>query len=217
MKPFFLPTLLSLLIAGCATTQSIPTEDRSRTYDAPKDTVVTAVANTFIGEGFTIASIDREVGIVTTGTRSSNEIKSALIGQMERQLQANVRSVDSSTSRLVLTLVYERENAFGGTEARSFDEETAIDMYEDWFVKIEKRLQSDGEPVRTQREDLEPRIREALEEREVVEGMAPNHVREVEGDPKSTRKEDGQTIWYYGTVTRRTKIYFKDGAVVDIK
>lgn len=216
MRSARIPILLSLLIGGCATTQSLPVEDRARTYDAPKDTVITAVANTFIGEGFTIASIDREVGIVTTGRKSSSEIKSALIGQMERQLQANVRSVDNGT-RLALTLVYESENAFGGTEARSLDKGTAIDMYEEWFAKIEKRLQSEGKPVRTQRKDLEPRIRKALEEGEIVEGMAPEHVREVKGDPKSTRKEDGQTIWYYGTVTRRTRIYFEDGVVVDMK
>ena len=58
-------------------------------------------------------------------------------------------------------------------------------------------------------------IESAIERGDIVRGMSKEDVRFVQGDPKSVKHEDGQTIWYYGTVTQRWEVFFEDGKVVD--
>lgn len=57
----------------------------------------------------------------------------------------------------------------------------------------------------------------ALFEGEVVTGLEQRYVREIKGEPNATRQKNGQTIWYYGTVTDRTRIIFEEGKVVKIQ
>jgi non-homologous end joining protein Ku len=70
------------------------------------------------------------------------------------------------------------------------------------------------EYVRTH--NLEPYIGRAIERGDVVRGMSKEDVRFVEGDPREVREEDGRTVWIYGSVTQRTRIYFENGEVADI-
>lgn len=58
---------------------------------------------------------------------------------------------------------------------------------------------------------------QALLDGEVSKGLRTEYVRKIKGDPKETRKRDGRTIWYYGTVTDRTKIIFENGKVTEVK
>lgn len=137
----YIPFLILLgLMTGCATTQSIPTEDRSRTYEVPKDTVITAVVETFTAEGYPIETIDRETGMVITGEKSNSTMKAAFVGNKNRSLQAMVREAGAGRSRLVLTLTYESENAFGGSSAQSVGKSAAVEMYDQWFQRIESNL-----------------------------------------------------------------------------
>ena len=46
-------------------------------------------------------------------------------------------------------------------------------------------------------------------------GMSKEDVRFVKGDPKRTKEEEGRTVWVYGTVSQRKRVYFEDGKVVD--
>ena len=70
------------------------------------------------------------------------------------------------------------------------------------------------EYVRTH--DLKPYVGRAIERGQIVRGMSEEDVRFVEGEPRKVRAEDGRTVWVYGSVTQRTRIYFEDGEVVDI-
>ena len=69
------------------------------------------------------------------------------------------------------------------------------------------------EYVRTH--DLEPYIGRAIERGDVVRGMSKEDVQFVKGDPRAVQDESGRTVWLYGTVTQRTRIYFEGGQVVD--
>lgn len=62
--------------------------------------------------------------------------------------------------------------------------------------------------------DLEPYIGRAIERGQVVKGMSKDDVKFIKGEPKSVQKEEGQTIWIYGTVTQKQRIYFEDGKMV---
>jgi hypothetical protein len=70
------------------------------------------------------------------------------------------------------------------------------------------------EYVRTH--DLEPYIGRAIERGDIVRGMSKEDVRFVKGEPRRAEEEDGQKIWFYGTVTQKTRFYFEDGKLVDI-
>jgi hypothetical protein len=61
--------------------------------------------------------------------------------------------------------------------------------------------------------DLKPYVGRAIERGDVVRGMSKEDVRFVEGDPKGIIEEEGRTVWTYGTVTQRKKVYFEDGYV----
>lgn len=70
------------------------------------------------------------------------------------------------------------------------------------------------EYVRTH--DLQPYIGRAIERGDVVRGMSKEDVRFIKEEPREVLEENGRTVWIYGSVTRRTRIYFEDGKVVDI-
>ena len=130
----------AILFSGCATTQSIPVENRSRTYSASEDEAITAVVDAATEEGYPIETIDRQTGMVVTGRKSNSTVAAAFVGNQSRKLQAQVDSVGSG-SRVVLTLVYESENAFGQSSAQSVGKSAAVDMYDEWFALIEKQLE----------------------------------------------------------------------------
>jgi len=129
-----------IFVSGCASTQSIPASERSRTYTPAKDTVITAVVETFTNQGYTIETIDRATGIVSTGRKSNPSLEAALVGDLSRKVQARVTSSEDGGSKVVLTLVYQRENAFGNRQAQSVGKSAAMDMYDELFSLIESRL-----------------------------------------------------------------------------
>jgi hypothetical protein len=69
------------------------------------------------------------------------------------------------------------------------------------------------EYVRTH--DLEPYIGRAIERGDVVRGMSKEDVRFVMGEPRDVREQDGRTVWVYGTVTDRKRVYFENGKIAE--
>jgi len=125
---------------GCATTQDIPTDDRTRTYDVPKDDLITASVDAFTAEGYTIEDLDRETGLVTTGEQSNSTMAAAFVGDQSKSMQAMVREAADGT-RLTLTITWERENAFGQSSSQSIGKDAAMELYEEWFKKVEAQLE----------------------------------------------------------------------------
>lgn len=73
--------------------------------------------------------------------------------------------------------------------------------------------QNQAEYIRTH--DLEPRIARAIERSEVVKGMTREQVVVAKGKPTVVMKEENR--WGYGSLTRRTWIWFKEGTVARIQ
>ena len=130
-----------VLLFGCATTQDIARENRTRSFDFPKDEVITASVNAFTEEGDTIASIDRQTGLVTTETQSNSTMAAAFVGDQSRSVQAMVQEQGENQSTLLLTIKLERENAFGQTSSQSLGKDAAMELYEKWFKRIEAQLE----------------------------------------------------------------------------
>jgi len=62
----FAAFLLAGALLGCSSTQDIPKSKRTRALDAPAGDVVTATVEAVTAEGYTVESVDREAGLVTT-------------------------------------------------------------------------------------------------------------------------------------------------------
>ncbi len=59
----------AVLLAGCATTQNLPVEDRSRTYDLDYDFVFDATVQMLAEQGFAIIDAEKDEGIINTDYR----------------------------------------------------------------------------------------------------------------------------------------------------
>lgn len=132
--------LPAFLLLGCATTQDIAKDNRTRTFDHPKDKVITAAVDAFTGEGYSIESIDRPTGIVNTGTKSNSTMAAAFVGDKSRSVQARVQEISENQSSILLTIKLESENAFGQSNAQSIGKDAALELYNEWFKKIEQEL-----------------------------------------------------------------------------
>jgi uncharacterized lipoprotein len=130
--------LAALLLAGCATTTSIPADQRTRTYDAPKNEVFSAVVASFTEYGFGIQRSNQSGGIITTSYKTSSGLQAALTGQSRLRYNAVVRG-DSSRSRVRLTITAQ-EKSLGGWQAMSMTSGDAEGMYEKAFKAIGKNV-----------------------------------------------------------------------------
>jgi len=130
--------LAALLLAGCATTTSIPASQRTRTYDAPKNEVFSAVVASFTEYGFGIQRSSQSGGIITTSYKTSSGLQAALTGQSRLRYNAVVRG-DSSRSRVRLTITAQ-EKSLGGWQAMSMTSGDAAGMYEKAFKAIGRNV-----------------------------------------------------------------------------
>jgi len=130
--------LAALLLAGCATTTSIPADQRTRTYDAPKNEVFSAVVASFTEYGFGIQRSNQSGGIITTSYKTSSGLQAALTGQSRLRYNAVVRG-DSSRSRVRLTITAQ-EKSLAGWQAMSMTSGDAEGMYEKAFKAIGRNV-----------------------------------------------------------------------------
>jgi len=130
--------LAALLLIGCATTTSIPADQRTRTYDAPKNEVFSAVVASFTEYGFGIQRSNQSGGIITTSYKTSSGLQAALTGQSRLRYNAVVRG-DSSRSRVRLTITAQ-ERSLGGWQAMSMTSGDAEGMYEKAFKAIGRNV-----------------------------------------------------------------------------
>jgi hypothetical protein len=126
--------LAALLLAGCATTTSIPAGQRTHTYDAPKNEVFSAVVMSFTEYGFGIQRSNQSGGIITTSYKTSSGLQAALTGQSRLRYNAVIRG-DSSQSRVRLTITAQ-EKSLAGWQAMSMTSGDAEGMYEKAFKAI---------------------------------------------------------------------------------
>jgi uncharacterized lipoprotein len=130
--------LAALLLIGCATTTSIPADQRTRTYDAPKNEVFSAVVASFTEYGFGIQRSNQSGGIITTSYKTSSGLQAALTGQSRLRYNAVVRG-DSSRSRVRLTITAQQKS-LGGWQAMSMTKGDAEGMYQKAFKAIDKNV-----------------------------------------------------------------------------
>lgn len=140
MKRFL---LLALLVAGCATTQSLPAEDRSRIYQLDYDLVFDATVQALAEEGFAIIDAEKDEGIINTDYRAESALLSFLSGPTRLKVSALISNADNGTHVL---LNFDLQDANPSVEsgnlynARSLSPRRARRYYQEFFGAIEDRL-----------------------------------------------------------------------------
>lgn len=126
-----------ILLAGCATTQSIPVETRTRTYDANFDQVFDAVVAAFAVDGYAVTDANRDSGIINTDERVRLGMR--LFQGNRTKVTALVQDSDAGTT-VVLNLSTSSANEEGGAAVSLMPKSAAREFYRELFGKIEAQL-----------------------------------------------------------------------------
>lgn len=132
-----LGALVLVLLAGCATTQSLSVESRTRTYDAYFDQVFDAVMAAFVVDGYAVTDADRENGIINTDERV--RLGLGLFEGNRTKVTALVRDVGNGTT-VVLNLSSSVANEEGGESVQLMPASAAREFYRELFAKIAAQL-----------------------------------------------------------------------------
>ena len=130
---------LAILVTGCATTQSLSVDDRSRSYDASFDVVFDAVVMALTEDGFAVTDARKEEGIINTDFRTGSTFAAFRRGGPTRmKVNALVSSTDAGT-RVVLNIALEDANIEDRDlyATRNMTERAARRFYNGLFAHIE--------------------------------------------------------------------------------
>lgn len=94
--------LLFFLLAGCVTTQSLPVEDRSRTYDLDYDLVFDATVQALAEQGFAVIDAEKDEGIINTDYLApSDRFASFFFGDTRMKVTALISEAPNGTRALL--------------------------------------------------------------------------------------------------------------------
>lgn len=125
-KLFFVPLMVLGIVTlpGCATTQSIPVDERTRVYDASYEDVYRATVQAFTEMGYPIDDADKEVGLLNTDWMGGSAALQMMGSERRRRANAMLRK-DGEQTRVTLNLSYQQrkgsswgESMVGGSYAR---------------------------------------------------------------------------------------------------
>ena len=137
MKRLYSLLCITLLLAGCATTQSVSVESRTRTYDVGYDQVFDAVIAALTVDGYAVTDADRENGIINTDARERVGLR--IFQGTRTKVTALVRDGESVTT-VVLNLATATTTDEGGVDVSIMPAGVARDFYRELFAKIEGQL-----------------------------------------------------------------------------
>ena len=131
----------AVLLAGCATTQSLPVEDRSRTYDLDYDFVFDATVQMLAEQGFAIIDAEKDEGIINTDYRAESSLLSFLSGPTRLKVSALVSDAPNGTRVLLnFDLQDVDDDVRGAYSSRSLTPRAARRYYRDIFDSLENYL-----------------------------------------------------------------------------
>ena len=134
---FYLGIGALLILAGCATTQSVSVESRTRTYEHSYEDVFDAVVSAFAADGYAVVTADRENGIINTDERVRSGMQ--LFEGNRTKVTALVREKDEVVS-VILNLSTTTANETGGEDVQIMLPGIAREFYRDLFDQIAAQL-----------------------------------------------------------------------------
>lgn len=134
--------LLTFFLTGCVTTQNLPVEDRSRTYDLEYDFVFDAAVQMLAEQGFAIVDAEKEEGIINTDYRAQDNLWSFLTSPARMKISALVSNAPDGTRVLLnFDLQDAHEDGAGVYNSRSLTPRAARKYYKEFFGSLEAYLE----------------------------------------------------------------------------
>lgn len=133
------PTLFIAILMGCATTQSLPIEYRSRTYDVAYDVAFDAVVLALAEQGYAIEEANKDQGIISTDFLLEESFLGFLAGPSRIKVNGLVRDSESGV-RVMLTIAVQDsdlDGPGGNYSTRNLTTNRARDYYDNLFMHIE--------------------------------------------------------------------------------
>ncbi|MDE2957052.1 MAG: hypothetical protein OXU68_08625 [Bacteroidota bacterium] len=144
---YIAPALLLLIVVGCSTTQSIPIEDRSRTYDVSYDVAFDAVVLALAEQGYAVEEANKEQGGINTDFLLQESFLSWLSSSASRmKVTSLVRDTEAGV-RVMLTIALQDSDpeATGPNySSRNLRASQARRVYDSLFAHIEAVMWSDN-------------------------------------------------------------------------
>jgi len=137
MKRLFV--VFALVVCGCATTQSISEEYRTRLYEKDCAVVFGAVIKYCNAKAIPIIMADKELGIINTDYMTNSGLSKALIGGERGKLYFYIVQ-GKACVKLTAIITYEKSGAFGGYSQATMMENDVIELYNKLFNNIESYM-----------------------------------------------------------------------------
>jgi len=143
-----LMAVLAVFVCGCATMQTIDISSRSRIMNADYTTTLQAAVDYLNSEGWQIATVDREFGLVNTEFRSSADLASIFFGAERYKLNLSIHRTATDQTKVIANMLYETRShehllAEGSWVQARMTKGDALEQYCDILGGIESKLHSD--------------------------------------------------------------------------
>jgi hypothetical protein len=140
--------VLAVLVCGCATMQTIDISSRSRIVNADYATTLKASIDYLNSEGWQIATVDREFGLINTEFRSSSDLGSIFFGGERYKLNLSIQRFSVDQTRVIANMLHETKShghllGEGSWVQARVTEGDALEQYYHLLGGIEAKVQSD--------------------------------------------------------------------------
>jgi outer membrane murein-binding lipoprotein Lpp len=137
--------LTAMILTGCATMQSIDVNARSRTFDADYSTTLKAAVDYLNSDGWQIATVDKDLGLINTEFRSGSGLASILSGEERYKINFYIQKQSAAQTKVIANMLYEKKS--GGNEFKSGEwtqanmtEGKAIDKYNEILNGVQLKI-----------------------------------------------------------------------------
>lgn len=145
--------LLSVVLFGCATTQSIDQSKRTRTFEADYLSTFKASLDYFNERGFAVAMVDKDLGIINTDYRENDGVAKFFLGNYRAKINLSLRAIpDKTQTKIIATISAEKmeSNIFQSRWVQAtMGEGEAADYYTKVFNGIQYFLNGGTGPMTT--------------------------------------------------------------------
>ena len=136
---------LGLTLVGCSTMQSIDVNARSRTFDADYTTTLKAAIDYLNADGWQIATVDKDLGIINTEFKSISGLSAILSGGERYKMNFSIQKQSPAQTRVIANMLYEKKT--GGDAHKSGEwaqatmtEKEATDKYNEILSGVQSKI-----------------------------------------------------------------------------
>jgi len=133
------------LAGGCSTMQSIDVNARSRTFDSEYTTTLKAAIDYLNADGWQIATVDKDLGIINTEFKSASGLSAMLSGEERYKMNFSVQKQSSTQTKVIANMLYEKKTTgdaskSGGWVQATMTENEATAKYDEILSGIQSHI-----------------------------------------------------------------------------